>query len=49
MAADALQSAVRRLAFGESLSANEAADAFGLIMAGEASATQDGRGRRRAA
>jgi anthranilate phosphoribosyltransferase len=40
MAADALQSAVRRLAFGESLSANEAADAFGLIMSGEASAAQ---------
>lgn len=37
---DALQSAVRRLAFGESLSADEAADAFTLIMSGEASAAQ---------
>jgi len=40
MAADALQSAVRRLAFGESLSAVEAADAFGLIMSGEATTAQ---------
>lgn len=40
MPADALQSAVRQLAFGASLSADEAADAFGLIMSGEASAAQ---------
>jgi anthranilate phosphoribosyltransferase len=40
MSTDALQSAVRRLAFGESLSANESADAFGLIMSGEATAAQ---------
>ena len=40
MPADALQSAVRRLAFGESLSADESADAFGLIMSGEATAAQ---------
>jgi anthranilate phosphoribosyltransferase len=40
MPPDALQSAVRRLAFGESLSVDEAADAFGLIMSGEASAAQ---------
>ena len=40
MPADALQSAVRRLAFGESLSATESADAFGLIMSGEASVAQ---------
>src|SRR5687768_14460966 len=38
--ADALQSAVRRLAFGESLSADESSDAFALIMSGEASAAQ---------
>jgi anthranilate phosphoribosyltransferase len=37
---DALQSAVRRLAFGGSLSAAESADAFGLIMAGEATPAQ---------
>ena len=37
---DALQSAVRRLAFGESLSADESSDAFALIMSGEASAAQ---------
>jgi anthranilate phosphoribosyltransferase len=40
MAADALQSAVRRLAFGESLSVDESADAFAIIMSGEASAAQ---------
>jgi anthranilate phosphoribosyltransferase len=38
--ADALQSAVRRLAFGESLSADESSDAFALIMSGEASPAQ---------
>lgn len=38
--ADALQSAVRRLAFGGSLSAAESSDAFGLIMSGEAPAAQ---------
>lgn len=40
MQPDALQSAVRRLAFGESLSADESADAFGRIMSGEATAAQ---------
>ena len=40
MPSDALQAAVRRLAFGESLSATESADAFGLIMSGEASVAQ---------
>jgi len=40
MPADALQSAVRRLAFGESLSANESAEAFGVTMSGEATAAQ---------
>ena len=40
MPADALQSAVRRLAFGESLTADESAAAFGLIMSGEATAAQ---------
>jgi len=40
MTADALQSAVRRLAFGQSLSATESADAFGVIMSGEATASQ---------
>jgi anthranilate phosphoribosyltransferase len=40
MSADALQSAVRRLAFGESLSAAESSAAFALIMAGEATAAQ---------
>jgi len=40
MPADALQAAVRRLAFGESLSADEAADAFTLIMSGEATPAQ---------
>lgn len=38
--ADALQAAVRRLAFGESLSADDASAAFALIMSGEASAAQ---------
>jgi anthranilate phosphoribosyltransferase len=38
--ADALQSAVRRLAFGESLSADDSAAAFGMIMSGEATAAQ---------
>ena len=37
MPADAIHSAIRRLAFGGSLSAQEATDAFGQIMAGEAS------------
>ena len=37
MSADALQRAVKRLAFGESLSAEEAATAFGEIMRGEGS------------
>ena len=40
MTADALQSAVRRLAFGQSLSATDSADAFGVIMSGEATASQ---------
>ena len=40
MPADALQSAVRRLAFGESLSAEHSAEAFGLIMSGEATPAQ---------
>ena len=40
MAADALQSAVRRLAFGESLSADESSAAFAIIMSGEATASQ---------
>lgn len=40
MPADAMQSAVRRLAFGESLSADESADAFALIMSGEATSAQ---------
>jgi anthranilate phosphoribosyltransferase len=40
MSADALQSAVRRLAFGESLSADESSAAFALIMSGEATAAQ---------
>lgn len=38
--ADALQSAVRRLAFGQSLTADESADAFAFIMAGEATPAQ---------
>jgi anthranilate phosphoribosyltransferase len=40
MAADALQAAVRKLAFGQSLSASESAGAFGMIMSGEATAAQ---------
>ena len=40
MSASALQSAIRRLAFGESLEADEAAAAFGVIMSGEASPAQ---------
>jgi anthranilate phosphoribosyltransferase len=40
MAADALQSAVRRLAFGESLSADESSAAFAIIMSGEATSSQ---------
>jgi anthranilate phosphoribosyltransferase len=35
-----MQQAIRRLAFGESLSADEAASAFAVIMQGEASASQ---------
>ena len=38
--ADALRSAVRRLAFGESLTADDAAAAFGVVMGGDASAAQ---------
>jgi anthranilate phosphoribosyltransferase len=40
--ADALQLAVRTLAFGESLSSDEAAAAFGVIMRGEATPAQVG-------
>jgi anthranilate phosphoribosyltransferase len=40
MPADAVQSAVRRLAFGGSLSAEESTDAFGMIMSGEATPAQ---------
>lgn len=40
MPPDALQSAVRRLAFGESLSVDESAEAFALIMSGEGTAAQ---------
>lgn len=40
MAAEALQSAIKRLAFGDSLTAASAAEAFGVIMAGEATAAQ---------
>jgi anthranilate phosphoribosyltransferase len=40
MAVDALQSAVRRLAFGDSLSADESSAAFAIIMSGEATASQ---------
>ena len=37
---NALQAAIRRLAFGESLDADLAADAFGTVMRGEATAAQ---------
>ena len=37
---DALRHAVRRLAFGESLTADEAAAAFDVVMSGGASAAQ---------
>ena len=40
MAAEALQAAVKRLAFGESLTADAATEAFEVIMAGEATASQ---------
>ncbi len=40
MTPDALQGAIRRLAFGESLSTDEASEAFGRIMRGEASPAQ---------
>ena len=40
MAPNVLQAAIRRLAFGESLSAADAADAFGVIMSGEATPAQ---------
>ncbi|HEX9562867.1 MAG TPA: anthranilate phosphoribosyltransferase [Gemmatimonadaceae bacterium] len=40
MAAESVQASVRRLAFGESLSETEAAEAFGEIMAGDATAAQ---------
>ncbi|MFP5355482.1 MAG: anthranilate phosphoribosyltransferase [Gemmatimonadota bacterium] len=40
MAANALQHAIRRLAFGESLDAAEAAASFGVIMRGEATPAQ---------
>jgi anthranilate phosphoribosyltransferase len=40
MATSTLQSAIRRLAFGEALTADEAADAFGAIMNGEATPAQ---------
>jgi anthranilate phosphoribosyltransferase len=40
MAPNVLQAAIKRLAFGESLSAQDSADAFGVIMQGEASAAQ---------
>lgn len=42
MSADALATAIRRLAFGESLGTTEAANAFGVIMRGEATAAQVG-------
>jgi anthranilate phosphoribosyltransferase len=42
MEPNALQQAIRRLAFGESLSADEAAGAFGTIMRGEATPGQVG-------
>src|SRR5690606_668946 len=37
---DALRDAIRRLAFGHALSESEAADAFGVVMSGEATAAQ---------
>ena len=40
MASSALQQAIRRLAFGESLGEGESADAFGTIMRGEATPAQ---------
>ena len=40
MSTNALQTAIRRLAFGESLEADAAADAFDVIMRGEATAAQ---------
>ena len=40
MSGNALQSAIRRIAFGESLDADLAADAFGVVMRGEASPAQ---------
>lgn len=39
-ASDALQSAIRALAGGQSLGADQAADAFGIIMSGEATPVQ---------
>ena len=40
MSAEALQAAIRRLAFGEGLSADEVADAFGVVMRGDATPAQ---------
>lgn len=40
MASNPLQQAIRRLAFGESLDASSAAEAFGVIMRGEATPAQ---------
>jgi anthranilate phosphoribosyltransferase len=40
MPPNVMQTAIRRLAFGESLAPEEAADAFGVVMQGEASAAQ---------
>ena len=42
MSANALQDAIRRLAFGESLKSDDIADAFGIIMRGEATSAQVG-------
>ena len=42
MSADALKSAIRRLAFGESLSAEDAAAAFEVVMRGDAAPAQVG-------
>ena len=42
MSAEALKSAIRRLAFGESLSADDAAAAFEVIMRGDAAPSQVG-------